>query len=151
MGVTFLQAIPILSDFPLSLSTEMDTRLLAFNLVVWLGDGAAFGLVPALRATRGDLASSIKTSDSSPARTSILRGLVTGRNLLVTAQIALSVVLLVISADCIRGFQPAWRIDPGFRFYHTLFFSLDPNIQVRQGQDARLRQKLTDWLRESGV
>jgi hypothetical protein len=31
--------------------------------------------------------------------------------------------------DCIRGFQAAWCIDPGFRVDHTLFFSLDPNIQ----------------------
>ena len=75
----------------------------------------------------------------------------TGRNVLVTAQLALSVVLLVISADCIRGFQAAWRIDPGFRVDHTLFFSLDPNIQ--RYDEARTRdfyKKLTNQLRESG-
>ena len=151
LGVTFLRAIPIPSDFPLSLGTEMDMRLLVFSLVVSLATGAAFGLVPALRATRGDLASSIKASDSGPARISILRGLVTGRNVLVTAQLALAVVLLVISADCIRGFQAAWRIDPGFRVDHTLFFSLDPNIQ--RYDEAKTRdfyKKLTDRLRESG-
>ena len=151
LGVTFLRAIPIPSDFPVSLGTEMDMRLLAFSLVVSLATGVAFGLVPALRATRGDLASSIKAGDSGPARISILRGLVTGRNVLVTAQLALSVVLLVISADCIRGFQAAWRIDPGFRVDHTLFFSLDPNIQ--RYDEARTRdfyKKLTDRLRESG-
>src|SRR5947208_8289870 len=150
LGVTFLRAIPIPSDFPLSLGTEMDMRLLVFSLVVSLATGAAFGLVPALRATRGDLASSIKASDSGPARISILRGLVTGRNVLVTAQLALAVVLLVISADCIRGFQAAWRIDPGFRVDHTLFFSLDTNIQ--RYDETRTRdfyKKLTDRLRES--
>src|SRR5437879_4894072 len=124
LGVTFLRAIPIPSDFPLSLGTEMDMRLLVFSLVVSLATGAAFGLVPALRATRGDLASSIKASDSGPARISILRGLVTGRNVLVTAQLALSVVLLVISADCIRGFQAAWRINEVLA--HKLFGKNDP-------------------------
>src|SRR5438309_9635171 len=82
---------------------------------------------------------------------SALRGLVTGRNLLVTAQLALSVILLVISADCIRGFQAAWRVDPGFRVDHTLFFSLDPSIQ--RYDEAKTRdfdKKLTDRLRESG-
>jgi macrolide transport system ATP-binding/permease protein len=151
LGVTFLRAIPIPSDFPVSLGTQMDMRLLAFSLVVSLATGVAFGLAPALRATRGDLASSIKAGDSGPARMSILRGLVTGRNVLVTAQLALSVVLLVISADCILGFQAAWRIDPGFRVDHTLFFSLDPNIQ--RYDEARTRdfyKKLTDRLRESG-
>jgi predicted permease len=151
LGVTFLRAIPIPSDFPVSLGVEMDMRLLAFSLVVSLATGVVFGLAPALRATRGDLASGIKSGDSGPARISILRGLVTGRNVLVTAQLALSVVLLVISADCIRGFQAAWRVDPGFRVDHTLFFSLDPNIQ--QYDEARTRdfyKKLTGRLRESG-
>ncbi len=153
LGVRFLGSIPIPSDFPVSLGTQMDMRLLAFSLVVSLATGVAFGLVPALRATRGSLATSIKAGDSGPARISILRGLVTGRNVLVTAQLALSVILLAISADCIRGFQAAWRVDPGFRVDHTLFFSLDTNIQ--RYDEARTRdfyKKLTDRLREtSGV
>jgi len=151
LGLVFLQAIPIPSDFPISLGIRMDTRLLAFSLAVSLATGFIFGLVPALRATRRDLASIIKTSDSGPARTSFLRGMLSGRNVLVTAQLALSAVLLVISADCVRGFQAAWRIDPGFRLDHTLFFSLDPNIQ--RYSETRTRdfyKKLTDRLRETG-
>jgi putative ABC transport system permease protein len=150
-GVMFLRAVPIPSDFPITLGVEMDTRLLAFSLLVSLVTGVIFGLVPALRATRHDLASTIKSSDLGPGRTSLLRGMLTGRNVLVTAQLALSVVLLVISADCVRGFQAAWRVDPGFRLDHTLFFSLDPNIQ--RYDEARTRdfyKKLTDRLRETG-
>ncbi len=129
LGVRFLGAIPIPSDFPISLGIRMDSRLLVFSLLISLVTGAAFGLVPALRATRGTLASTIKAGDTGPARMSALRGFLTGRNVLVTAQLALSVVLLVFSADCVRGFQAAWRVDPGFRLDHTLFFSLDPGIQ----------------------
>jgi len=151
LGVNFLAAIPIPSDFPLSLGVSMDRRLLVFSLLTSLATGIVFGLMPALSATRRDLASTIKASDSGPAGHLILRGLLTGRNLLVTAQLALSVILLVISADCIRGFQAAWRTDPGFRIDHTLFFSLDPNIQ--RYDEAKTRdfyRKLTDRLRESG-
>lgn len=57
----------------------------------------------------------------------------------------------MISADCVRGFQAAWRVDPGFRLDHTLFFSLDTNIQ--RYDEARTRdfyKKLTDRLRETG-
>ena len=151
LGVSFLRAIPIPSDFPISLGAEMDARLLAFSVVISLVTGAAFGLVPALRATRGDLASTIKAGDTGPARISILRGLVTGRNVLVTAQLALSVILLVISADCIRGFQAAWRIDPGFRVDHTLFFSLNPDIlRYDEAKTRDFYRKLTARLRESG-
>jgi predicted permease len=153
LGVRFLQAIPVPSDFPISLGMQMDRRLLVFSVVVSLATGVVFGLMPALRATRRDLAAAIKASDSGPVRISMLRRLLTGRNVLVTAQLALSVVLLVISADCIRGFQAAWRIDPGFRVDHTLFFSLNPGIQ--RYDEARTRdfyRKLTDRLREtSGV
>jgi len=150
LGVLFLQAIPVPSDFPIYLGMRMDTRLLAFSLMVSLATGLLFGLLPALRATRNDLASTIKASDNGPARVSILRGLVTGRSVLVTAQLALSVVLLMISADCIRGFQAAWRLNPGFRVDHTLFFSLDPNIQ--RYDEAKTRdfyRKLTVQLGES--
>jgi predicted permease len=150
LGVAFLRSIPIPSDFPLSLGIEMDTRLLSFSLLVALATGVAFGLLPALRATRRDLAADIKAGDAGPARISFARGMLTGRNMLVTAQLALSVVLLVISADCIRGFQAAWRIDPGFRIDRTLFFSLDTSIQ--RYDEARTRdfyQKLTARLRES--
>ena len=151
LGVEFLKAIPIPSDFPISLGIEMDVRLLTFSVLLSLATGVTFGLVPALRATRGDLALTIKASDSGPSRISALRGMLTGRNILVTAQLALSVVLLVISADCIRGFQAAWRLDPGFRVDHTLFFSLDPKVQ--RYDEARTRDfydKLTDRLRQSG-
>ena len=150
LGVLFFQAIPVPSDFPIYLGMQMDGRLLAFSLIVSVITGVAFGLMPALRATRGDLATTIKASDSGPARVSIFRGLLTGRNVLVTAQLALSVVLLVISADCIRGFQFASRRDPGFRMDHTLFFSLDPHIQRYDEVHTRdFYQKLTDRLRQS--
>jgi predicted permease len=150
LGVRFLQSIPVPSDFPIYLGMRMDTRLLAFSLLLALATGLVFGLLPALRATRRELAASIKAGDTGPARISILRGLVSGRNVLVAAQLALSVILLVVSADCIRGFQAAWSLDPGFRVDHTLFFSLDPSIQ--RYDEARTRvflQDLTDRLRRS--
>jgi predicted permease len=149
LGVTFLRAIPIPSDFPLTVDVQMDSRLLVFSIAVSLATGVAFGLFPALRATRGDLASAIKAGDTGPARISVLRGLVTGRNLLVTAQLALSVILLVLSADCVLGFQAARRIDPGFRLDRTLFFSLDPSTQ--RYDEAKTRdfyKKLTEGLRD---
>ena len=153
LGVQFLAAIPVPSDFPITLGMQMDRRLLEFSALAALTTGVAFGLVPALRATRRELAAAIKEGDTGPARVSILRGLVSGRNVLVAAQLGLSVVLLVISADCIRGFQAAWRIDPGFRVDHTLFFSLDPKIQRYDEAHTRdFYKKLTDRLRDgSGV
>jgi predicted permease len=149
LGVTFLRAIPIPSDFPVTIDVQMDTRLLVFSILVSLATGMVFGLFPALRATRTDLASSMKASDTGPAKISALRGILTGRNLLVTAQLALSVILLVLSADCVLGFQAARRIDFGFRIDHTLFFSLDPNIlRYDEAKTRDFYRQLTDRLRE---
>jgi macrolide transport system ATP-binding/permease protein len=152
-GVRFLASIPLPSDFPISMGVRMDTRLLVFSLCASLATAILFGVVPALRSTRSDLASTIKSSDSGPAKVSFLRGRLAGRNLLVTAQLTLSVVLLMISALFVRGFQSASGVNPGFRLDHTLFFSLDPNLERYDEQKTRqFYRQLVDRLRDaSGI
>ncbi len=152
-GVRFLASIQLPSDFPISLGVRMDARLLVFSLCASIATAILFGLVPALRSTRADLASTIKSSDSGPAKVSFLRGRLAGRNLLVTAQLTLSVVLLMISALFVRGFQSVSGVDPGFRLDHTLFFSLDPNLQrYDEPKTRQFYRQLVDRLRDaSGV
>jgi predicted permease len=119
-------------------------------LVISLATGVAFGLLPALRITSRDLGGTIKAGDSRPSHVALLHGIFSGRNILVTAQLALSVVLLIISGACINGFQAARRINPGFQIDHTLFFSL--NTSVARYDEARSRdffKKLTDNLRNT--
>ncbi|HLW77064.1 MAG TPA: FtsX-like permease family protein, partial [Bryobacteraceae bacterium] len=150
-GIRFLQSIPLPADFPLDLGLQIDGRLLAFTLLSAVATALIFGLLPALRATRSDLATTIKASDAGPARISLFRGIFSGRNILVTAQLALSVILLGVSVLCVRGFQIARNLDPGFRMDHTLFFSMNPNIQ--RFDEAKTRdfyKKLTDRLRAAG-
>ncbi len=150
-GVAFLSSIELPSDFPIALETRMDTRLLIFSLLASLATGVIFGLVPALRATRRDLASAIKASDSGPARISFLRGLLSGRNVLVTAQLALSVVLLMISGACVREFQVARHLNTGFRMDHTLFLTINAKIQRYDEAKARdFFKKLHDRLSQIG-
>jgi macrolide transport system ATP-binding/permease protein len=149
-GIRFLGSTPLPSDFPISLGLRMDTRLLVFSLCASIATAILFGLVPALRSTRSDLASTIKSSDSGPAKVSFLRGRLAGRNLLVIAQLTLSVVLLMISALFVRGFQSFSGVNPGFRLDHTLFFSLDPNLQRYDEQRTRqFYRQLVDRLRDS--
>jgi predicted permease len=149
-GIRFLASTPMPSDFPLSLGLRMDARLLVFSLCASIATAIVFGLVPALRSTRSDLASTIKSSDSGPAKVSFLRGRLAGRNLLVIAQLTLSVVLLMVSALFVRGFQSASAVNPGFRLDHTLFFSLDPNLQRYDEKKTRqFYRQLVDRLRDS--
>ncbi len=71
----------------------MDSRLLVFGLVLSIATGIIFGLLPALRATRMDLNTTIKASDQGPGKPGFWRGRLAGRNVLVSVQLALSVVL----------------------------------------------------------
>jgi macrolide transport system ATP-binding/permease protein len=147
-AVRFFASIRMPADFELSFGVRMDTRLLLFSMAVSIATGLIFGLLPALRATSSDLASTIKASDQGPAR-AFLGGRLAPRNLLVIAQLTFSVVLLIVSAVFVRGFAAARALDPGFRVDHTLYFSLDTTMVRYDETKARdFYRKLKDRLRD---
>jgi putative ABC transport system permease protein len=88
---------------------ELDGRALLFAAVVALGSTFAFGLWPALRAARGDLASVVK--DGSRSVTGARSRL---RATLVVLQVALSFALLVGAALLGRSFLRVAGVEPGF-------------------------------------
>ena len=147
-GVQFLASIHPPADFPISFGVRMDTRLLVFSFTVAIATGLIFGLLPALRFTRTVLASTMKASDQGPGK-AFWRGRLAGRNVLVTAQLTLSVVLLIVSALFVRGFDAARRIDSGFRLDHTLVFTLDPSlVRYDEPKTRAFYHKLEDRLRD---
>jgi predicted permease len=114
-GVRFLQSVKLPSDFPLDLGVRMDARLLVFSLVLSIATGIIFGLLPALRSTRMDLNTTIKASDVGPGRPGFWRGRLAGRNILVSVQLAMSVVLLSppeCSSAASRR-RARWTLDSG--------------------------------------
>jgi predicted permease len=111
-----------------SLSVEfnlgMDWRVLSYTLAVSFVTGVVFGLVPALAASKTDVVTSLK--DSAPTgggRASRLRGA------FVVRQIAISVVLLVAAALCVRSLRSAARIDTGFEAEGVYLASVDLGLQ----------------------
>jgi len=88
---------------------RLDGRVLAFTGAVSLIATVAFGLAPSLRAAKGDLVGVLKGEGAF--RTA---GRVPLRSLLVSVEIALSVVLLVASALLLRSLQYSRRINLGF-------------------------------------
>jgi macrolide transport system ATP-binding/permease protein len=145
----FFLTIPLPSDFPISLGMRMDTRLILFSFAVTVVTALVFGLLPALRSTRGDLSVAIKSGDQGPAKAAFWRGRLAGRNLLVMAQLTFSVVLLILSAFFVRGFAAARKVDPGFRVDHTLFFTVDTSlVRYDQAKTREFVRKLEDRLSE---
>jgi predicted permease len=109
-------------DVPgLHLDTSPDQRVLLFAFLLTLATGIAFGLVPALIASKRDLASGMKQDSAGSGRRS--RGGLRGA--LVGVQIAVCTVLLVASGLLLRGLYAAQTLDPGFIYENNYSVSYD--------------------------
>jgi putative ABC transport system permease protein len=87
-----------------------DWRVLALTAAAGVLAGGFLGLVPAVQGTRADPGSALKTG----SRGSDAPGPLRWRNVLVTAQIAISLVLLVGAGLFLRSWQQMLAVDPGF-------------------------------------
>ncbi len=126
---------------PVALDLAMDYRVVAFTLMVSIATGVAFGLAPALQATRPNLVPSLK--DEGGAIRSYRRfGL---RNALVVAQVSVSLVLLTAAGLFVRSLQRAQDIDPGFERQRAII--LTPATFLA-GRNADERRTLTETLRQ---
>jgi predicted permease len=89
---------------------QVDWRVLTFTLLVSLVTGIVAGIVPALQSTRPDLVPALKSSSGSTGTKQRLRL----RSGLLVAQIAFSMLLLIVGGLFARGLTRAQNIDPGF-------------------------------------
>jgi predicted permease len=120
-----LSLIPTESS-PLLISPRPDVRILAFTLVLTTMTGIIFGLVPALRASRVDLWTTLKATVGSIAGT-------TGSSLflrkgLVTAQVALSFLLLFGAGLFVRSLQNLKTTETGVALDNLVSFQLSPAL-----------------------
>ena len=118
-GISQLRAIAPAS-LPRLDAIQIDPAVLAFTAILALAAAALFGLVPAMRASRPDVALVLRASGRNPGtgRGGLLR------NAVVVAEVALAFVLLIGSGLMFRSFQQLQRIDPGFNPHGLLTFFL---------------------------
>jgi predicted permease len=117
------------SPVPIGFAVEVNPRILFFTLVISLGSGVLFGMAPALRGARADLAPALKTGEgtSGSPKSRRARWLSTS-NALVVSQMALAMVLLVGAGLMVRTLQNLRNIDVGFDSHNVLLFSLNPKL-----------------------
>ena len=129
---------------PIALHLEPDKHCLMFTFALVILTGLAFGLLPALRATRCDLTPALK--EGGAVRFSRYRRL-NFRNLLVVAQIAASLTLLLIMGFLVIGYTRMTSVAVGFQPANLHLVSLDP---VRDGftgpQSAALFDRILDRI-----
>ena len=116
---------------PISLNLTPDYRVLWFTLAITLVTGLVFGLAPALRASRADVVTALKT-DTPALRLGGRRFSLHGA--LVVGQVSLSTLLLVGALLFLRTLRAAASIDPGFRTDHMLLLDISP----RPGEEGKV-------------
>jgi len=94
---------------------ELDFKVLLFTALIAVSTGLIFGMIPALRATRADLASDLKDRGSIPAG---MHQMMNPRSLLVMAQVGLSLVALLGAGLFARSLYNAGQIRMGFDAAH---------------------------------
>jgi putative ABC transport system permease protein len=111
---------PFLPDSGLSLS--LDSHVLIFTIVVAVGTGLLFGLVPALQSSRPDLVSELKERAGSDLRKG---GRFNFRDLLIAVQVGVCLIALVGAGLFLLSLRNAHEMDPGFDTHNLAMLTFD--------------------------
>ena len=131
LGISLLlQLAP--ANLPRLADVSLDPVVLGFTVLASVAAVLIFGLVPALRASRPDLAQVLRATGRTPA----LSGAARLRNAVIVAEVALSFVLLIGSGLMVRSFVALMRTEPGFDPNGVLTFGLS-NLPFRSPDEAR--------------
>ena len=133
-GSVLLAALPG-SESARSLSSMPDFRVLLFALALAAVTALVSGMAPAIQATRHAAASALKDEAGSVVGGGRQAGV---RRVLVVAQVAMSMLLLVGAGLFARSLYNLRSVDPGFQVDRLIAFSIDPSLsgypQDRTGQ-----------------
>ena len=106
--ILLLQLAP--ANLPRLADVSLDPMVLAFSVLASVGAVVIFGLVPALRAARPDIAQVLRATGRTPS----LGGAARLRNAVIVVEVALSFVLLIGSGLMVRSFISLVHTEPGF-------------------------------------
>ncbi len=104
----------------------LDGTALMFAALITLGTGILFGLFPALHSTRPDVVSTLKGQTGQPSGS---RSAARFRSAVATAQIALSMTLLISAGLFIRSLYNVSRVDLGMDPTNLITFGISPQLK----------------------
>ena len=142
VGTRYLTVLveSILSAYDLRpvFAAHFDRRVMLFLVLASFATIVVFGLIPALRMTSINMVTSlrgIRTTGGSRWR-------LTTRGALISAQVAVSVIVLGVAALSLQQFVDVRRADPGFQTDHVLLLTFDPTAVGHTPQQASQFYKL---------
>jgi predicted permease len=123
-GIRLLQTLSVPSDPPSPLGVQLDWRIVQFSLLAALGSCVFFGLAPAWQTARTNFVSALKTGGASVSG----KRRTFGRDVLVTGQIALAMVVLIAAGMFLAGFRNMLAMPPEFRTDHLISLDTGPAV-----------------------
>jgi predicted permease len=115
--------------FPINLDFSPDLLVLKWMLLVTMLTGLIFGLAPALIAARTDLVSVLKGDAAGQSKLQHSNaGRWNLRNLLVIAQVAVSIAVMVCAGLFLRSLSRLQNVDPGFRAENLITMHIRPGL-----------------------
>ncbi len=133
------------SDSTDMLNYGIDGSVLLFTAALALGTGMLFGLFPAIHSSRPDLIPLLKGQAGQPGGARAAARFRTG---LATAQIALSMALLVGAGLFTRSLMNVSRVDLGLKIDNLVTFAISPELNAYTPERSRvLFERLEDRLK----
>ena len=128
--------------WPMVFDPQPDARVVIYAIGLTTITGLAFGLVPALQATRRDLSDDFRDARATDRRSSRRM-----QNTLVTVQVAVCVVLLLSAGLLARGLHRAQTLDPGIAMADVTVVAYDlPNSGYKPAAAAAFQRQVIDRL-----
>ena len=126
-------------------AAQIDPRVFGFAALLSLCAGLFFGISPALRAARLDPAGTLQGSGRGSASSS--REVLRLRQWLVTAQVALTLVLLIAAGLFVGSLRSLGAVDLGLKPDHVIGFSISPELNgYEPARTLALARTLTERL-----
>jgi predicted permease len=122
------------ADGPAALTFAVDSTTLLFAGVLTIGTGLLFGLFPALHSTRPDLVTTLKGQTGQPSGA---RAAARFRTSLATAQIGLSMFLLVGAGLFTKSLMNVSRVDLGMKADNVVTFGISPALNGYKADASR--------------
>ncbi|HEX6057698.1 MAG TPA: ABC transporter permease [Gemmatimonadaceae bacterium] len=108
-----------------TLQLTLDPTVVLFAAGLSIATGLLFGMFPALHATRPDLITTMRANTGQPSGA---RAAARFRTSLVTAQIALSMALLICAGLFVRSLTNVSRVDLGLKIENLVTFGVSPEL-----------------------
>jgi predicted permease len=141
----WISDLRLASAIPTSLDFGLDWRVLAYALTAVLSTGVVVGLWPALRVARSHVNETLREGGRGGSA-GVARHRV--RSALVAAQMAGSLVLLIVAGLFVRSLQRAQRMYLGLEPDHILNVTLDPSeVGYDEARATNFYRQLEDRFR----